>query len=116
MPHQEYAISYSSVVRGVSQPCGSQGLPEAWGAGLHACAHLRVCLGASFALLGLKVILREQLAGHVVGGHSVTHLDALKMPLSDDPESAHGGDRGVQTEVWCPQQMVIHKMVSRNEW
>lgn len=73
MPHQEYAISYSLVVLRAFLRRGERGCTRV---PTYACAW-----GASFALLGLKVILREQLAGRVVGGHSVTHLDALKMPL-----------------------------------
>lgn len=73
------------------------------GAWLQACVHLRVDVWASFTLLELNVIPRERLASPVVGGHSVTHLDALQMRLLDGLESAHMGDRGIQTEVWCPR-------------
>lgn len=68
------------------------------------CPGTRVCRGAACAPLERNVILRERLVGRVVGGDSVTHSDALEMPLLDDVESAHVGDRGVQTEVWCPQK------------
>ncbi|KAJ7409838.1 heterogeneous nuclear ribonucleoprotein U [Willisornis vidua] len=54
----------------------------------------------SFALLELA--LREQLPDHLVIAHSVTHLDALKIQLSD-LESTGVGDRDPWIEVWCPQ-------------
>lgn len=65
------------------------------------CVSTQPCAGASLALLELSSAPRERLPGHLLSGHSVTHLGALETSLL---ESAGVSDTDVQTEVWCPQK------------